>query len=294
MTFQATVLGLEHWQVDVFSNRPLRGNPLGVIFDADGLDGPTRQSIARETGLSETVFLGQPRQGGDISVCIHTARREIPFAVHPAVGAAHAFVERTGFVGDSLSMECGAGLVVISRHHAAPGWFVRVRDCRFVPVQVARETAAVWLGLHAGDIVSQTVEVADAGVPWLLVEVASLANLAHLVPDHTAIAAATRACRAVGLTVFTRSTPAGIAARMRSFAPAEGIFEDPVCGSCAASLAGLLRRDDAQLARAPLISFEQGHEIGRDGLVHAVLIPGGQAVGGPSVTVLRGHLTIGD
>ena len=40
----------------VFQQR-LAGNPLAVVFDADGLDDAAMQAIAGEFNLSETVFI---------------------------------------------------------------------------------------------------------------------------------------------------------------------------------------------------------------------------------------------
>ena len=43
--------------LDVFTDRPLAGNPLAVVLDTEGLDGGAMQRIAREFNLSETVFV---------------------------------------------------------------------------------------------------------------------------------------------------------------------------------------------------------------------------------------------
>jgi PhzF family phenazine biosynthesis protein len=137
------------------------------------------------------------------------------------------------------------------------------------------------------------LEVAIAGVPWAMIELTHPSLLASLQLDHRRIADATRRNRAVGITVFARTPGSAAIARMRSFAPAEGIYEDPVCGSCAGSLASLLRRDDPALAALPEFLFEQGLEIGRTGCVRVIARDGGTlAVGGGAVTVMRGQLAI--
>jgi PhzF family phenazine biosynthesis protein len=292
MTLHAQINSRELWTVDVFTNTPLRGNPLGVVFGADSLGVAARQAIARETNLSETVFLSRPTNGGDYALKIHTVGREIPFAVHPAIGAAHAFSEKMNRPPASLVMECGAGLRTLD-YHGADGWFVRVPDARFLDSTVTGAQAALWLGLEPASVLTRAPLVVNAGVPWLMVELRDLADLSALCLDHKAIAKATRASRAVGVTVFVRNAVDGFAARMRSFAPAEGIFEDPVCGSCAASLAALLRKDDPALRVQPRLSFEQGNEIFRNGVVHALSLPDGQAVGGQAITVMCGHLQSG-
>src|SRR5262245_49722214 len=74
-------------QVDVFTERALGGNPLAVVFDADGLDETLMQSIAREMNLSETTFLLRPtRPDCAARMRIFTPAREIPFAGHPTIG----------------------------------------------------------------------------------------------------------------------------------------------------------------------------------------------------------------
>ena len=81
--------------LDVFTERALEGNPLAVVFDADDLDPPRMQAIAREFNLSETAFVLSPRdpvRSGRIR--IFTPTRELPFAGHPTVGAAVILAER--------------------------------------------------------------------------------------------------------------------------------------------------------------------------------------------------------
>jgi len=75
--------------LDVFTETALRGNPLAVVLDCDGLDDARMQAIAREFNLSETVFVFAPRNpANSASLRIFTPGRELPFAGHPTVGAA--------------------------------------------------------------------------------------------------------------------------------------------------------------------------------------------------------------
>ena len=48
---------LEYAQVDVFAERPLEGNMLGIFADGRGLSDGEMQALARETNLSETTFV---------------------------------------------------------------------------------------------------------------------------------------------------------------------------------------------------------------------------------------------
>lgn len=87
-------------QVDVFSAEPYRGNPLAVILDAEGLDEAEMRRIASWTNLSETTFLFPPvHPEADYRVRIFTPAGELPFAGHPTLGSAHAWLTNGGSRG---------------------------------------------------------------------------------------------------------------------------------------------------------------------------------------------------
>ena len=48
-------------QVDVFSSKPLLGNPLAVVIGADALSDEQMAAFASWTNLSETTFLLEPK-----------------------------------------------------------------------------------------------------------------------------------------------------------------------------------------------------------------------------------------
>ena len=100
-------------QVDVFGRRALHGNPLAVVHDADDLSTDAMQQLARWTNLSETVFLSGPTvDGADYAVRIFTLAGELPFAGHPTLGAAHAWLAgRDGepATGGRAGVRCGSG-----------------------------------------------------------------------------------------------------------------------------------------------------------------------------------------
>ena len=80
-------------QLDVFTDRPYRGNPLAVVIDAEGLDTAAMQRFANWTNLSETTFLLPPEHpDADYRVRIFTPAAELPFAGHPTLGSAAAVI----------------------------------------------------------------------------------------------------------------------------------------------------------------------------------------------------------
>ena len=88
----------------MFTDRPLAGNQLAVVHDADGVDDDTMGAFARETRLSETTFVQSPtKEGADYRNRIWTVAGEVPFAGHPSLGTAVAFAQSQGTSDGSSS-----------------------------------------------------------------------------------------------------------------------------------------------------------------------------------------------
>src|SRR6478672_638202 len=132
-------------QVDVFTAVPMRGNPVAVIFDAEGLSTADMQRVAAWTNLSETTFVLPPTQtGADYRVRIFTPRSELPFAGHPSVGTAHALVESERVADKTdLVQECAAGLLPLRvvGHGSARRIFVRTPRAHFADLPEAAHAA---------------------------------------------------------------------------------------------------------------------------------------------------------
>jgi predicted PhzF superfamily epimerase YddE/YHI9 len=61
------------------------GNPLGVFLAGDEIPADRRQSVARDLGFAETVFVDDQATG---RMDIFTPGAQLPFAGHPTVGTA--------------------------------------------------------------------------------------------------------------------------------------------------------------------------------------------------------------
>src|SRR5690242_6958527 len=109
-------------QFDVFTARPLEGNPLAVYPDASGLSDAEMQSIAREMNLSETTFIF-PRDAPveherGVRVRIFTVQEELPFAGHPTLGTAFALRGASG--ASEIKLDLNVGTIPV-RFEASPG-----------------------------------------------------------------------------------------------------------------------------------------------------------------------------
>jgi PhzF family phenazine biosynthesis protein len=265
-------------QVDVFTQTPFRGNPVAVVIGAEALEAESMQQIARWTNLSETTFLLKSTVA-DYRLRIFTPAMELPFAGHPTIGSAHAALE-SGFVPSKtlFTQECGAGILPL-----------KVDDGKiFVksPKRAFRKVDPVaGIPLKPGS----PFIVVDVGPKWAIGEVADARALAALKPDMTALAEWSNALGLTGVTVFAKSDDCVAAIHVRSFAPAHGIPEDPVCGSGNIGVAAFLRHTGNALGKDDYLA-RQGAQVGRDGRISLRFENEEIWLGGNAVTCVEGTL----
>jgi len=267
-------------QVDVFTSRPFFGNPVAVVIGAEGLDTEAMQRIACWTNLSETTFL-LPSTVADYRLRIFTPRQELPFAGHPTIGSAHAALE-SGFVSRKplFHQECGAGILDL----ALEG------DGR-IYVKGPPATVSTAPAIPGIPSVGERLRI-DVGPIWVVGEVDDARALAQLAPDMASLADYSNAQKASGVTLFAKSDDCVSAIHVRSFAPAHGIPEDPVCGSGNLSV-GVYLKGSGQAERfGKAYVARQGAALGRDGRVHVRLDEDGIRIGGHAVTCVDGQLTV--
>lgn len=276
--------------VDVFSERRLLGNPVAVVLDADGLDTDAMQRIARWTNLSETTFLLPPTvASASYRLRIFTPVSELPFAGHPTLGSAHAAVTEGLLVnadaGVSLMQECGAGLVPV-QVGTAQRYRLRLPEARCTPLE-ATDRAALEAALGGATDAAVPLQIIDVGPRWVVGALADPAALLALRPDMTRLAAFERERDVTGCTLFAERDD-GI--EVRSFAPSDGVPEDPVCGSGNGAVA-VLRRALGRIVPGSAYVARQGSCVGRDGRVELSLDAAAAIwVGGACVTTVRGTL----
>jgi PhzF family phenazine biosynthesis protein len=277
-------------QVDVFTATPLAGNPVAVVLDAEGIDDATMQRFAAWTNLSETTFVLPPTTAAaDYRLRIFHPRSELPFAGHPTLGSAHAVVE-AGVVaprGGVVRQECGAGILPIRVDGAR--FAVRVPEAKVVREASVDDAA---LAGALGRAIAGTPLAIDVGPVWLVAEIDDEATLRGLAPDMVAIERLSRPRGLTGVTLFALPARPGDPVVVRSFAPAAGVPEDPVCGTGSAAVGAHLGVSGRTTETGHAFRTSQGREVGRDGTVGVTVTDGGRTVeiAGTSVTVIDGHV----
>ncbi len=296
--------------LDVFTDRPLAGNPLAIVHDCDGLDGAAMQAIAREFNLSETVFVFPPENPNHTArIRIFTPNFEMPFAGHPTVGTAIAEALKRG-IGDGgrdtmilvLEEKIGDVRCVVSKHNGNLfAEFDLPRLAEPVGLDAAPEAIGAALGLGPHEIGFENHRVAgfSAGVPYVTVPVHGLAAAANvrfnaaawdeISPDrgNGVAASAYVYCREVV------GHENAFHARMFS---GGGGYEDPATGSALAAFSGAVLTFDQPAGDKWQGWVEQGLEMERPSRLRleidlAAGAASGARIGGNAVRVAQGTLS---
>ena len=272
-------------QVDVFSTSPYSGNPVAVVLDGTDLTDEEMQRLARWTNLSETTFVLPPTApGADYRLRIFTPQGELPFAGHPTLGSARAWLDGGGVPqhADRLVQECAAGLVTVRRgkdtlSFAAPP---RVREGALDDDHLHRIVAA--FGITRDRVVAH--QWVDNGPGWAVVQLSTAEEVLALDPDFSLIPAA----MAGAIGAYPEGSEYDF--EMRTFAPGAGVPEDPACGSMNAAVGQWLTSTGA----APsTYRVSQGTRLGQAASIEINADTDGTVwVSGAATICIRGTITL--
>lgn len=269
----------------MFSTSPFSGNPVAVVLDGTDLTGEEMQRLARWTNLSETTFVLPPTvPEADYRLRIFTPGGELPFAGHPTLGSARAWLDGGGTPqhAEHLVQECAAGLVTVRRGEdmlsfAAPP---RVRDGVLDDGYLRRIVAA--FGIPRERVVAH--QWVDNGPGWAVVQLATAEEVLALDPDLALIPDAM-----VGA-IGAYPEESEYAFELRTFAPGAGVPEDPACGSTNAAVGQWLTSTGAAPSN---YRVSQGARLGRAASIEVTADPNGTVwVSGAAVICIRGTITL--
>jgi PhzF family phenazine biosynthesis protein len=279
---------LPFYEVDVFAARPFMGNPLAVVMHADGLDAAHMQRIARWLNLSETVFIRNADEALP-ELRIFAPNRELPFAGHPLIGAGRVLVS-TSMVNPAdgqFRVRCQRGPIWLNVQEDQVQAMVSPPGRRATNFDASEVKRALGLGPEF----DAEPGIYDAGATWMVVRVDSTDTLETLRPAMGAIESISDQLGLTGITVYAVSDNASV--HTRSFAPATGIPEDPVCGSGNLCVAGHARDTGVAEQLGGSWTAYQGQSMERDGRIQIDLEDDYVTFGGPSVIRLEGKITPG-
>jgi trans-2,3-dihydro-3-hydroxyanthranilate isomerase len=303
-------MALSYHTLDVFTDRRFGGNPLAIVHDADALDTPQMQTIARELNLSETVFVLKPENPAhSAKIRIFTPGRELPFAGHPTVGTAILLAElRAPLINGErdaiIALEQSIGTVRVGvRLRAGAPPFAEF-DAPKLPQKggtlASRDRLADALGLLPREIgfENHTALRFGAGNTFAYIPVVSLEAIGKARVNGSHWTATFPAGEIDGVYLYTRQcVHTGASFHARMFAPQLGVPEDPATGSAAVGFAGVVHEFDGLPDGPHRRVIEQGLEMGRPSSINLTLVvAGGELntvrIGGNAVRVTEGRLSL--
>ena len=284
---------IPYYIVDVFTDKPLGGNPLAVFPDRSLLHENELQRIAQEMNLSETVFVEEPKADGALKrLRIFTPSSELPLAGHPVVGTWYllankglfdfekAVEEKLAYVVKSENLpekvifrhELGAGVfpVTFFREKGEVGGVIMDQDKpKFGDTIRDVDDIAKALGIEKQSITSSfsLPQAVSTGIPILMVPLNTRNTLSDCALD---IVTARKICEqhdVVGLYAFTRDATVDTEMAFvstRGFFPEVGVMEDAATGSAAGCLGAYLAHNGILTGKQTVaFQIEQGADMGR-------------------------------
>ncbi|SEO92504.1 phenazine biosynthesis protein PhzF family [Flavobacterium sp. CF108] len=264
------------YQIDSFTKEKFKGNPAGVVVNADGLKDYEMQQIARELNNSETAFLFSPDDNDcDGVIRYFTPSIEVPICGHATIAAMYAKALEDNLDSCVLKMKTKVGILPFEIIKENGDYQIVMTQGNFEASPAFDNSTAKKiidaLGLDNTDIDEKCpIQIASTGHSKVMIGIKSRAKLNALLPKYNDLADLSKQINCNGYFVFTfDSDSKDILTYGRMFAPAIGINEDPVTGNANGPLGGYLIQNNIVDFKDDLFEFngKQGEKIDRPGIV---------------------------
>jgi PhzF family phenazine biosynthesis protein len=257
------LIGIPFFQVDAFAERPLAGNPAGVMPLDRWLPDDVMQAIASENNLSETAFT-VPSQSAeaDYELRWFTPTVEVPLCGHASLAAGHILIH-----SDVVRFNTKSGVLAVSKQ----GDLLELNLPAAKPVESEQAELCAALGLSPRPVWLTAPEFNDSAI----VPVANEAEVRAVTPDFARLKNIRRMA-----VVTAPGDDEDIASRV--FVPYAGIDEDPVTGSAHGALVPYWAE---RLGRNEFTALQAS---ARRGLLHCRLEGDRVVLGGRCHTVIAG------
>ncbi|OCA73508.1 PhzF family isomerase [Chryseobacterium arthrosphaerae] len=293
-------------QIDSFTKEKFKGNPAGVVLNAEHLTDEEMQLIARELNNSETAFIkGSDSDNYEYSIRYFTPTTEVPICGHATIGALYAKAIEDRMDSCTVRIHTQVGILPIDIIRQDDDYQITMTqgDFSMNPVFDSSTTQKIVhaLGLGMEELDERCpVQIASTGHSKVMIGITGRDLLNNLSPDFTALADLSREIKCNGYFVFTfDSDDREILTYGRMFAPAIGIQEDPVTGNANGPLGGYLIQNQIINISDGVFTFtgRQGETINRMGemkveVTVANSIPQRVRITGNAVSVFRTIISV--
>jgi PhzF family phenazine biosynthesis protein len=286
------------YQIDSFTKERFKGNPAGVVINADGLNDYQMQLIARELNNSETAFLFSPDDNEcDGVIRYFTPKIEVPTCGHATIAAMYAKAIAENLEACVLRIKTRIGVLPFEIIKKNGDYQVIMTQGQFDigPEfdNITSQQLIAALSLHYSDLDEKCpIQIASTGHSKVMIGIKSREKLNNLTPDYNTLVKISEQIKCNGYFVFTFDTDdKDILTYGRMFAPAIGINEDSVTGNANGPLGGYLVQNKIMEPQDTYFEFncKQGEKMNRLGIVNVrVQIENNR----PSLIQIKGDATV--
>ncbi len=294
------------YQIDSFTKELFRGNPAGVVSNADGLTESQMQDIAREMNCSETAFILSPDKSGyDVWVRYFTPTIEVPLCGHATIAAHYIRAKELNLKTSTILSKTGAGILPVDIIKDKNDYKIIMTQGKIEFGKIIQNNEQKILlkalGLKFDNLDKRCpIQIVSAGHSKVMIGIKNRSKLNKLSPDLMALKQLSKQIHCNGYFIFTfDSSEQNILTAGRMFAPAIGISEDPVTGNANGPLGAYLVHHKLVKHDGKKFVFvgKQGEAINRTGYVDVTVYiennkPFKVQVGGNAVIVFQTKITI--
>ena len=264
------------YQIDSFTKEKFKGNPAGVVLNANGLTEAEMQLIARELNNSETAFLfSSDDDNCDGVIRYFTPQKEVPTCGHATIAAMYAKALEENLDSCALKYKTQVGILPFEIIKKEGHYWITMTQGQFeLKPEFDSDTShqiTSALGLNSSDLDSRCpIQIASTGHSKVMIGIKKRSKLNSLNPNFYDLTELSKTIECNGYFVFTLdSDNDDILVYGRMFAPAIGIMEDPVTGNANGPLGGYLVHHGLANYKGDIFEFKaiQGEKMNRLGVI---------------------------
>lgn len=268
------VKSIKVYHYDAFSKIRNKGNPAGVVLNADELTDAEMEEIAFKVGFNETSFAVKS-EVADLKIRFFTPGHEMNLCGHATMATVYA-LKTKGLLGDKtdITIETRAGILPINIHSSVDNEvYITMKQAvpQFEEFNGSKNDLATSIGLKLEDLDDNLpVLFGSTGVWTLLIPIKQLDAFKKMKPDNKKFPTILNEMPKASVHPFcmeTYDSAADMHARHFS-SPYSGTIEDAVTGTASGVMGAYYAKyiNNNFKGTLPLL-VEQGHEIDKDGRV---------------------------
>lgn len=256
---------------EAFSNKGNKGNPAGIVFDADWISDKEMQRIANKIGFNETVFMSKSKVA-DIRLRYFTPNHEMNLCGHGTVASICELMTRNSAKkSKSLSIETLAGILKVYYDNDLHEVTMEQSPAKFEMFNGDTKKLASSIGINITDVDDKYPIVYGSTGTWtILIPIKNIETFKNMKPINKEFSSVLEEIPTSSVHPFSLETiyPNNDMHGRHFSATHSGTIEDPATGTASGVMVAYYIKYIKNVNNIKL-RIEQGQEIGRNALIKA-------------------------